>query len=303
MKFARLFPPGSDDPSVETCTLGSASLNISDVKFDEIPKAELPDATWVDGGSAVLFKTPSRAIGIVKVCQVKTQGLKRQEVQTHSYLVSITANGTSFLVCAESLSNPHESVTSCLNREIPKSGLPPETTPEMLLDPVRMLAERCITGGIVIYDGSTRTLHPFLQKHMRAAPAIAKTTSILTSKSRPIGVALLMRAPAGVWQAKLGENIVCVRLHASASHIFMVEQATDEILSLLHAWSADMAFPGYPYPLVLADQLARVTNNERDAWKLILASDEDAAKILSGELRASDAHAVFEHILYGKELL
>jgi hypothetical protein len=63
-----------------------------------------------------------------------------------------------------------------------------------------------------------------------------------------------------------------------------------------------MAFLGYPYPLVLADQLGRVTNDERDMWRTILASDKAASQLIAAELHASNSHDVLEHILYGKEM-
>jgi hypothetical protein len=219
--------------------------------------------------------------------------------------VSITVNGKQFLIRSEPLSNPDERITICLQRDIPKAELPEETAPEALIDVMRTIAEHCVScdHGIVIHDGSVRTTNGYLRKHMdEEARGIAKTTGILTSRSRPVGLALLMTAPAGIWYATLSQDASFVRLHPAASHVFLVEGMTPELLSLLAAWSADMAFPGYPYPLVLADQMARVTNNERDAWKMILASDEQAMRVISGELRASDCHAMLEHILYGKQM-
>ena len=74
-------------------------------------------------------------------------------------------------------------------------------------------------------------------------------------------------------------------------------------LETLRAWSADAAFIGYPYPLILADQLARVTDQEREMWRMMLAADAASAERLRTELRASDAHDVLEHILYGNKNL
>jgi hypothetical protein len=97
--------------------------------------------------------------------------------------------------------------------------------------------------------------------------------------------------------------VLLVKLHPSAERPFMIEHADNIALSLLHVWSDDSAMPGYPYPLVLVDQLARVTNEERDMLRAKLVSDKEfAAKVLP-EMRSADAHDVLEHILYGKNHL
>jgi hypothetical protein len=321
MDLSRLFPPVQDDGSSETCTIGTHRCDLSDVAFAQLPNATLPDATWVDGGSATLFSTPSRTIALVKIAQVHTSGLARTGQDIHIYLVSVTADTDTFLVRAQTLSNPHDAITAAFTRDIPHTTLPDDSTPERVVDIVRTIAEHTIampassaadaavssvrfgaaaSTALVIHDGSVRTQNGYLATQLRPQPCIAKTTGVLTSKGRPLGLALLMRAPAGTWHARIADDIALARLHDRASHVFLVEQPTPALLSLLRAWSADAAFPGYPYPLVLADQLARVTNNERDALRIVVASDETAMGIISGELPSSDAHDVLEHILYGK---
>jgi hypothetical protein len=300
MDLKRLFPPSAQNVKDETCVIGEHEFRLDEIEFLAIEKTAIPAATFIDGGSAVIFSTPARCIGIIKVCAVRTEGLQRKEILTHQYLVSITANGKDFFVQSEALGPSDERVAQRLNAAL--TELPDNTTPELLLDPLRAMAERALAPeGIVIHDGSFRTTNPLLQ---RLAPgentcALSKTSGIMTSKQRPIGMALLTRAPKGAWAAKLTQNIFCVRLNDRAAHTFILE-GCNEALPLLAAWSADMTFPGYPYPLVLADQMARVTNNERDAWRIVLSSDENAMKILADELKATDAHAMLEHILYGR---
>jgi hypothetical protein len=299
MKFAKLFPPSSQHHGEETCIIAEQQFKLSDVRFSNIPETAVPSAAFVDGGSAVLFSTPARAFGILKVAVVHTEGLKRTAIQVHEYLVSVTRIDGTYAVRSESLGNADERVSACLEGEFPAEV----EMPEMLFDTLRTLAEwAAAPQGIVIHDGSLRTTNKLLQGRCSPhAHALAKTTSILTSMQRPLGMALLTLAPSGCWHASLIANTSCVRLHASAAHTFLLEgDATPEVLSLLRAWSADMSFPGYPYPLVLADQMARVTNNERDAWRMILKSDVEAAKVIDDEMKAQNAHDMLEHILYGR---
>jgi hypothetical protein len=303
MRFAKLFPPGTADSKPETCTIADANVALDSIAFSTIPQQDIPDITFIDGGSAVLFSTPTRAFGIIKICEVRTKGLKRESVKLHQYLVSVTRDGA-FTIRSEPLAGADPAVSACLDGEIES----PDATPEQLIDTLRALAERAIVpASLTVHDGSLRTTDPLLQ---RCAPskdtfALAKSSAIITSRSRPLGVALLQRAPAGTWAAQLCDNTIktwAVRLHQRAAHVFLLEGTREEpaLLSALAAWSQDITFPGYPYPLVLADQLGRVTNNERDAWRLILRSDAQAAEVIADESRAQDAHAQLEHILYGR---
>jgi hypothetical protein len=303
MKFAKLFPPSKNSPHEETCTIGE-TFRLQDLQFASIPETDVPSASFIDGGNAVLFSTPTRAFGILKIAIITTEGLKRKDIQVHEYLVSVTRTDGTYAVRSEPLANADPRVSACLEGEFPADV----ELPEMLFDTLRALAEYAVAPeGITIHDGSLRTTNKLLQQRCQPrdqAFALAKTTAVLTSMQRPLGMALLTRAPQGCWYTQLTNGTYCVRLHDRAAHTFLLEgkQISLQVLHLLRAWSADMSFPGYPYPLILADQMARVTNNERDAWKMILKSDTQAAKILDDEMKAQDAHAMLEHILYGNQL-
>src|SRR5690242_13435934 len=118
MKFAKLFPPSVQDGRDETCAIGSGVFNVKDVVFSVLPEIAVPTVTWVDGGSALLFGTPSRAIAVVKICAITTEGMMRKRTVTSTYLVSITAESDRFLVRSEGLSNGDERTTSCLQQDI-----------------------------------------------------------------------------------------------------------------------------------------------------------------------------------------
>lgn len=186
---------------------------------------------------------------------------------------------------------------------------------------------------IVVKDGSLRTPDIYLRRHCTMDDhrlfALSKTSTLLTNGGRPLTTAIAARAPAATaWSAPLvkheteqttpltaqsttqSSTAMCIRLHPHSQHAFLLENANTKIdvksdmqltLKTLCAWSADAAFIGYPYPLVLADQLARVTDQEREMWRMMLAADAASAERLRTELRASDAHDVLEHILYGNK--
>jgi hypothetical protein len=227
--------------------------------------------------------------------------------------LSATRDGQTFLIRAESDAMLR---TLSLPSDIPAALLPEDITPAGVIDVVRTCAEFAVakslsTGATVIRDGSSRTTNRFLAMQAAHVPSIAKTSDVLTSYGRPIAQALSELAGSGTWVAACHQenamakmpSVAIAKLHDASTHVFLVESMTASVLSTLKHWSCDLAFPGYPYPLVLADQLARVTNQERDAHRAILLADPALAKLLRAELRASDAHDVFEHILYGKEMI
>jgi len=298
MQFSSLFPDAYIDRSTEAIAFRKTNVRICDVAFSEITPLAVGALRWIDGGSATIISTPARCVAIIRVVAVQTNALERTHIDGWTYLVSITSTAATFIVRCQPVGVDHKEIASVLTREIEKATLPEDTTPESLVDPLRVLAERSVGNGVI--DGSSRLLHPLLAE-VAKRPAIAKTSELLTNNGRPLASALQERAPSGVWYARVGP-LVLVRLHPHASHIFIVESANDELLSALMAWSADVTFYGYPYPLILADQLARITNQERDMWRATLACDPVYGMMLAKELRSTDAHDVLEHILYGKQM-
>jgi hypothetical protein len=386
MDFSELFPDApAQDYTNETCSISGGPIAIDTLRFGAIPTPganALNEAAWIDGGSAVIVSTPSRAIALLKTCAVLTTGLERKGIIIDTALVSITATETGFLIRTKSMSGESMTLPATITREELSSD-PEERallTPIQLVDTLRALAEHGLacrmtenassvqsvvrpslrasdqherreTGGvgpfgkdlsrderdtpreqdgrtrrIVIKDGSLRTPNKYLTAH--CAPkgdarervfALAKTSALITSKARPLTAAIMARAQHDatnhVWSATLDSATRCVRLHEHARSAFLLESAAKDAdapqaaaqyatatLALLRAWSSDAAFLGYPYPLVLADQLARATNREMEMWRAMLAADTTSFERLRDELRASDTHDMLEHILYGKQM-
>lgn len=242
--------------------------------------SEVPDASWVDGGSAVLFTAPQLAVGVIKVARVRTVGKERAGMEVESLLVSIEKRGTRAIIRTLALASP------LLDGRLDMAFDAGPVRPEDVIDEVRTLAERMLaTGSDAIIDGSLR------QDSLIGMPTVSaglcKTSSLLPG----------CRMPEGVWQSTLVRSPVCataLRLHSRTRHVFVLETREDpdeRLLGLLRFWSRDAAYPGYPYPLILADQLARVTQQEQESLR---------ARLAMGGGLVSDPHAMLEHILYGK---
>jgi hypothetical protein len=144
--------------------------------------------------------------------------------------------------------------------------------------------------------------------------ALSKTSSLLTSSGNAVSVALSRLAPFDCWyysdvaSQDSGSTVCFAKLHPSSSYVFKVEgfgfdKETDSrigsIFSSIASNSRDPVFLGYPYGLVEADTLARVSNKEREFLRtvFIAKAGKDFASIASA-CRSLDAHSVLDRISY-----
>ncbi|MBI5001797.1 hypothetical protein HZC31_00260 [Candidatus Woesearchaeota archaeon] len=135
-----------------------------------------------------------------------------------------------------------------------------------------------------------------------------KTTALLCNTGESVVSHLASFDKRGSWLYSpvfsthdLKHNAVLsfVRLHARSQHIFRLEVCASfadklfDVASLLASQSIDGVFLGYPYGLLVADQLARVSNREKEALQTLFFAH-------TGEERFSVAALNAHGILDGK---
>lgn len=105
-------------------------------------------------------------------------------------------------------------------------------------------------------------------------------------------------------------DVYFVKLHKSARSPFrfdiyldqsenLDQQEKEVIISNLAANSTDLSFPGYPYGLIKADQLSRVSKREIGPQQIQLMSEFDSdlyAKYILPRIRSIDAHDLLNTI-------
>jgi len=105
-------------------------------------------------------------------------------------------------------------------------------------------------------------------------------------------------------------DVYFVKLHKHASHAFRFDIYLDQskklnkteresLISNISLNSTDLSFPGYPYGLIKADQLARISMRELDSQKISLLSEFDQdiyKKFIIPRLRSMDAHDIINKI-------
>ena len=157
------------------------------------------------------------------------------------------------------------------------------------------IAERLISslepGDILVLDGTMETRfteeREALEELFAAAEqkevlvsALAKSCTWLTSSGRSMLSELARLAPAGAWyyfpvvdisSSMHKAAVYFTKLHPRSSFIFRFEHYSgqkrivdrERLFSFLASVSNDLTVPGYPYGLIKADRLARVSERER----------------------------------------
>ncbi len=198
-----------------------------------------------------------------------------------------------------------------------------------------VINEELEDGDILVRDGTLQTTTTNESKYAnstyRAAvkngvifTGLSKTSSLFTTTGYPLLSSISKLAEStsfkdGSWfyhpivvisHPDHRAEMFTVRLHKVSEYIFRFEifrdqfqvMSMDEVESVIGALAAnahDITFPGYPYGLVEADRLARVTGHERDSKEVQFMSVSAAAglwDVLLRHVKCMDAHGVLDKL-------
>ena len=236
--------------------------------YKQLAQTKRETITAVDGGSALLLLTSNYCIAFVRIVavQLEPRRIKKKE----GYLIA-QAKENKVQVLYD------ERELFCEQLELEKA-----------IDLARKLLEWELvkeTKGTVVWDGAFDTKYDF-EKPPKCV-ALAKSTGAIGSFS------VFENAPRAPWIAHSGKYVFA-KLHKDG-RVFRVDGKGD--FNKLVAWSQDPVFVGYPYPLILADQLARVSNDEKLALRIRLKATAASrwSEIARGE---QNSHDILDKIQY-----
>ncbi|MFW6014106.1 MAG: DNA double-strand break repair nuclease NurA [Candidatus Nanoarchaeia archaeon] len=179
--------------------------------------------------------------------------------------------------------------------------------------------------GIVVLDGSLRAFYPgecrVLEELYKCGvsnnvliTALSKTSSMITTKGDTLNAALNRCSQMREWfyypayineDVNYNADVYFVKFHEKSEYIFTVdiykEQGNDadiqKVLGFFAYYSKDACFPGYPYGLIKADNLARVSNKETDALLTRLSAfDTGLFELLKPYMNSTNAHSVLDNM-------
>ncbi len=147
------------------------------------------------------------------------------------------------------------------------------------------------------------------------AVAVSKSTSLTTTGGYAIGPFLMSHAPfTSMWSTSpLAESLTLpvtmhfAKLASRAEHVVRIDISkhnggidVNRAIGVLAWLSQDASFPGYPYGLIKADDLARVSQEERDyqATRLMMSLDPLTQKQIRMLSASSNAHSVLDSLKF-----
>ncbi len=247
--------------------------------FEKLVEKKRETIIAVDGGSASILETTSMHVLFVRIIAVQLEPRKIKEKE--GFLVVSVQEDAELLV--EFFDSEKKELFRTKDVDLHEAAGLGRKILEW------QVADAC--EGIVVWDGSFTTKYEFEKKYLPRAIALAKSTTAVGSWN-----IFSQEAP---WLAK-SEEISFVKL-AEKGKVFRVENRGSiddlQVYSLLVPWAQDPVFIGYPYPLILADQLARVSNDERSALKIRLKAIAGSRweKISQG---IQDSHDILDSIQF-----
>ncbi len=281
---------------------------------------------FVDGGNSSIIKTPAAELQRIRTAAVVISGKKLTEVvQKEGYLLAKLQPDSSGKLHFNAkltdstleISNSYIEGISSRDNELTK-----------FCEAARRIAEikaaesavKKLDGGFAVLDGTleafTENEKKALEKLFAAAAdknvtigSVAKTCSLITNNGEP-----LISAADGISEGKDGYIIIAegicerhraavavAKLNSSSHYLFGIEAATAEdlkkLLPELKRQSNDVAFPGYPYGMLMADRFARISDNDAEIAKSKIAATANAEmKELLRQEKALDAHDVLDEM-------
>lgn len=155
---------------------------------------------------------------------------------------------------------------------------------------------RQIEADHVVLDGTLQPTFKGEEIKLKDLPkkvcALAKTSNLFTVLGNSPSVLLDKISPFPVWRYLIEGNTCFVKMHPRSKYVFRFEGDAD-VLSPLADNSKDSLFLGYPYGLIYADKMARVSNEEKASLKsrlLLKAENKDIIRYLS----STNAHDILD---------
>lgn len=199
------------------------------------------------------------------------------------------------------------------------------------LNIAREMSSDLESGDMIILDGNLRATYPseesVISKTYESCIdngvlllALSKTSNLMTS----VGDTLVAKLHRLSLSEKINEfkrwfyypafkskesshnaETYFLKLHQLSDYIFTLDILKDQndnadvnkVMGLLAIYSRDAAFPGYPYGLIKADSLARVTNSESDMFLTRLShKNQKLFKLIKPYVNSLGSHSVLDNM-------
>ncbi len=302
----------ADDIIFNNKVIPISQENFSEVRSDAIMVAGKRIA-FVDGGQAEILAGGNLCLSFIRIfAQVMQEG-RKVDLRLEEFYVLTTAvyrkgeiwyEGKIFQEKGEKLVTEDDLVVCSADSSI-RTG-----TERAAISVVGNMARRfaelkmasMIEADYVLLDGTLAGTYLNEEKYLdslimsgQRVGALAKSCSLFTTCGNNPVVLLQKISPIqNCWSYFIEGKSYFVKLHPKARHVFRFE-GNCEMLRLLVENSCDALFLGYPYGLIVADKMARVSNAERDGLRMKLLLREENREF-ADYLNAVNAHDILDRL-------
>jgi hypothetical protein len=313
------------EPSAYFAGKGYVSVPFSREFFRAV-KAISGDAIFVDGGNTELVESPTDSIQFIRTAAVKFSGKERKWMRKSEFYArtttEISGNDAIYSTRIETpdgkaiaeIKVSTASVSEGGRIQASRMGGIARRVLELAMAKEAAEKEKDI---VIVLDGTLEAVFPgeerYLQllydaaeKNENIVVAVAKTNTVLATNGKLFAELLEKNSPDEAWRypqvaeitnEKHKAELEFVKLHEKSRHIFRMEiykkqaKEAEKAIRVIAMTANDVTFPGYPYGLMIADRIARVS--EIDSEYLMAKNIESEKKFGSG-IRALNAHEILD---------
>ncbi|MFH1506066.1 MAG: DNA double-strand break repair nuclease NurA [archaeon] len=297
---------------------GLVPLEIDEKRYHSIsPDKSKGKIAFIDGGNSEILASSAFSLHAIRIVALVYEHNKRISIKKKEFKVLVTVDGDkyvskifpdfafpalSFDIDDEELRRGKERV------EIGRIGSLIRRLAEL-----ELATEVAADVNLVVLDGILEAKFEHERKFLENLYAsdanivgIAKTCNLVTNKGGPITAVFEKTGSWYYYPSIKGSNpdynadLYFVKLHDRSDYVFRMDVHKGEIgkiLALLSTNAKDPVFLGYPYGLIEADKLARISNKEADLIKtqLMVRFGKDWKKV-KRSLNSLNAHQILDNI-------
>ncbi|MCP3685619.1 MAG: DNA double-strand break repair nuclease NurA [bacterium] len=311
-----------------------SAIEISKDNFHELKDGSAKKIVFIDGGNCELVSAPNVALQMVRVAAVFFEDNKRKESKKIEFHVLTEAFGDgkeiryrSKIFSKDIAPDEKDLEFNSFDKTISEGNHRGSVTRigEVArrfaeLEMVNKVIDELEKGDIIVIDG---TLEPnytnetnYFEKIYKKVDekgvlicGLAKTCSLLTDEGGTLTTMLGKIGTAGKWyyypiadikKEDHKAEMYFVKLHEKSDHVFRFEiynkqkENAVEVIEAVAMNSKDLTFPGYPYGLIFADRIARISRKEEAFEKAKITAR--AGKEIEGLASAMNAHDILDNI-------
>ncbi|MBR9692757.1 DNA double-strand break repair nuclease NurA [Candidatus Woesearchaeota archaeon] len=285
---------------------------ISNAEFIPIEPQTLK-ACFVDGGNACVFDSPAARVEFIRVYGVIYDGKERKDTKKEEGNVLIRNDGKGNVIVKAypplelELSIPENHPELSFGKERVSLGTVANIV-RFILE-CRFLKELGKNCDLLVRDGPLVPNNEYEKKDLKElldtklVAGLCKTNTLLTKTGTSASASFFEQGPKEPWITPFKKEndiyISIVKLNERSEYAFRLDtvEQSEKIAAALAVTAGDAAFPGYPYPLIEADRLGRVSNRELEALKtrFMAEAGEDWVR-LKRLATGSDAHSVLDRL-------